>query len=118
LTNPSPALGWHNKERESFTNRAPADMVFALALVHHLAISNNVPLQQLADFFGDMGKNLIIEFVPKSDSKVKKLLQSREDIFDEYTLDDFERVFKYRFKIEKKVKINESERHLYLMSAL
>ncbi|RLD02704.1 MAG: SAM-dependent methyltransferase, partial [Chloroflexi bacterium] len=53
LTNPSPALGWHNRERESFTERAPADMVFALALVHHLAISNNLPFQQLADFFSD-----------------------------------------------------------------
>ncbi len=115
LTNPSPALGWHNNERESFTERAPVDMVFALALIHHLAISNNVPLQQLADFFSDMGKWLIIEFVPKSDSQVKKLLQSRKDIFDEYTLEDFERVFESRFTIQKKVKINEAERHLYLM---
>ena len=115
LTNPSPALGWHNRERESFADRAPAEMVFALALIHHLAISNNVPLQQLADFFIDTGKWLIIEFVPKSDSQVKKLLLSREDIFDEYTLEDFERVFETRFKIRKKVKINESERHLYLM---
>ncbi|MBC8336782.1 MAG: SAM-dependent methyltransferase [Anaerolineales bacterium] len=115
LTNPSPALGWHNRERESFTARAPADMVFALALIHHLAISNNVPLTQLADFFHAMGKWLIIEFVPKSDSQVKILLQSREDVFDEYTVDDFERVFKSRFTIHKKVKINEAERHLYLM---
>ena len=118
LTNPSPALGWHNRERESFTERAPADMVFALALVHHLAISNNLPFQQLADFFSDVGDWLIIEFVPKSDSQVKKLLLSREDIFDEYTLEDFERVFKTRFKIQKKVKINEAERHLFLMEKL
>ena len=115
LTNPSPALGWHNRERESFTDRAPADMVFALALIHHLAISNNVPFQQLADFFSDMGNLLIIEFVPKSDSQVKKLLQTRLDIFDEYTREDFERIFETRFTIHEKVKINESERYLYLM---
>ena len=115
LTNPSPALGWHNNERASFTDRAPADMVFALALIHHLAISNNVPLQQLTDFFSDVSKWLIIEFVPKSDSQVKKLLQSREDIFDKYTLEDFESIFESRFSIHKKIKINESERHLYLM---
>jgi len=115
LTNPSPALGWHNRERESFAERAPADMIFALALIHHLAISNNVPLAQLVDFFHAMGKWLIIEFVPKSDSQVKKLLQSREDIFDEYTPEDFERVFGSRFTIHSKVKINEAERHLYLM---
>lgn len=115
ITNPSPALGWHNRERESFIERAPADMIFALALIHHLAISNNVPLTQLVDFFHAMGKWLIIEFVPKSDSQVKKLLQSREDIFDEYTLEDFERVFESRFTIHNKVKINEAERHLFLM---
>lgn len=115
ITNPSPALGWHNRERESFIERAPADMIFALALIHHLAISNNVPLTQLVDFFHAIGKWLIIEFVPKSDSQVKKLLQSREDIFDEYTLEDFERVFESRFTIHNKVKINEAERHLYLM---
>ena len=77
----------------SFSDRAPAEMVFALALIHHLAISNNVPFPQLADFFHDMGQWLIIEFVPKSDSQVQKLLTSRLDIFDHYTRDDFEEIF-------------------------
>ncbi len=115
LTNPSPAIGWHNQERDSFTGRASADMVFALALIHHLAISNNVPLTHLAKFFAQIGKWLVIEFVPKSDSQVKKLLQSREDIFPEYTLEDFERVFKTNFAIEHKVRVSESERYLFLM---
>jgi ribosomal protein L11 methylase PrmA len=118
LTNPSPAIGWHNQERESFTDRAPANMVFALALIHHLAVSNNVPLEQLADFFCDTGQWLVIEFVPKSDSQVQKLLKSRKDIFDKYTVEDFEKAFKTRFSIEEKIKIKESERHLYLMKAL
>ena len=118
LTNPSPALGWHNRERDSFTDRAPADMVFALALIHHLAISNNVPLPQLADFFAESGKWLVIEFVPKSDSQVKKLLQSREDIFDHYTLEDFEEVFATKFTICKKEGVRESDRYLYLMKRI
>ncbi len=115
LTNPSPALGWHARERDSFLERAPADMVFALAVIHHLAISNNVPLSLLADFFHDMGKWLVIEFVPKSDSQVQKLLASRLDIFDRYTLEDFERSFGGRFTIHDKVNVRESERYLYLM---
>ncbi len=73
------------------------------------------PFSAWLSFFSNTGKWLIIEFVPKSDSQVKKLLQSREDIFDEYTLEDFERVFEALFIIHKKVKINESERYLYLM---
>lgn len=115
LTNPSPALGWHNRERDSLPQRAPADVVFALALIHHLAISNNVPFSQLADFFYDMGRALIIEFVPKSDSQVQRLLATREDIFDEYNLDDFERRFAQRFVVSEKAQLAGSERVLYLM---
>jgi len=63
-------------------------MVLALALVHHLAISNNVPLPQLAGFLATGGKWLVIEFVPKSDSQVERLLVSREDIFPTYTRED------------------------------
>jgi ribosomal protein L11 methylase PrmA len=115
LTNPSAAIGWHNRERESFSARGPVDMVFALALIHHLAISNNVPLQHLADFFYDTGEWLVIEFVPKADSQVQKLLQNREDIFDQYLRADFEEIFASRFSIHKKVALRESERTLYLM---
>src|SRR5215216_5077152 len=115
LTNPSPSLGWANRERDSFGLRGPADMVLALAVIHHLAISNNVPLPQLADFFAEIGEWLVIEFVPKSDSQVQKLLASREDIFPNYTRDGFEDAFKKRFKIHNAVDIRESERVLYLM---
>jgi ribosomal protein L11 methylase PrmA len=115
LTNPSPAIGWHNRERVSFAERAPAEMVFALALIHHLAISNNVPLPQLAEFFWTMGNWLVIEFVPKSDSQVQRLLASRLDIFDHYTRDDFEHDFRQRFDILDSVQVHESERFIYLM---
>jgi hypothetical protein len=115
LTNPSPAIGWANRERESFGSRGPADMVLALALIHHLAISNNVPLPQLAEFFANTGRWLVIEFVPKSDSQVKKLLVSREDIFPHYTRDGFELAFNEKFFVHEMVNIRESERVLYLM---
>jgi hypothetical protein len=115
LTNPSPGLGWQNRERESFLDRTQADMVFALALIHHLAISNNLPLRQIADFFSDLGQWLIIEFVPKVDSQVQKLLASRLDIFDHYNLGEFEEAFRRKFDICKKVKLSESERYLFLM---
>jgi hypothetical protein len=115
LTNPSPALGWNNAERDSFGDRGPADMVLALAVIHHLAISNNVPLPQLASFFSGCCKWLVIEFVPKSDSQVQKLLTSREDIFPNYTREGFEAAFSARFKIHKSESVRDSERTLYLM---
>jgi hypothetical protein len=118
LTNPSPSLGWANEERDSFGGRGPADMVLALALIHHLAISNNVPLLQVADFFAKLGRWLIIEFVSKPDSQVQKLLISREDIFPNYTSEGFETAFQQRFKIVEAVNVRESERVLYLMECL
>ncbi len=93
LTNPSAASGWNNEERQSFKERGPLDLVMALALIHHLAISNNVPLERVAESFAGMGKWLIIEFVPKNDSQVQRLLSSRLDIFDHYTPDGFEECF-------------------------
>ena len=118
LTNPSPSIGWANDERDSFGRRGPADMVLALALIHHLAISNNVPLLQVADFFAGVGKWLVIEFVPKADSQVQKLLVSREDIFPNYTREGFEAAFKQKFKIAEAVNVREAERVLYLMERL
>lgn len=115
LTNPSPSIGWGNEERDSFLGRGPADMVLALALIHHLAISNNVPLPQLAEFFAKVGKWLVIEFVPKVDSQVQKLLVSREDIFPGYTREGFEDAFGRCFRIREAVPVRESERILYLL---
>lgn len=115
LANPSPAIGWANHERESIGSRGPADMALALAIIHHLAISNNVPLPQLAEFFADTAKWLVIEFVPKSDGQLKKLLVSREDIFPNYTREGFESAFKEKFIVHDAVNVRESERVLYLM---
>lgn len=117
LTNPSPALGWAHTERASLLDRAPADVTLALALIHHLAISNNLPLPKLARFFRQTGRFLIIEFVPKRDSQVQKLLASREDIFPHYTQEDFERAFATAFTIRAGESIPETERTLYLMEA-
>ncbi|MCX6570916.1 MAG: SAM-dependent methyltransferase [Candidatus Aminicenantes bacterium] len=115
LTNPSPALGWAHEERASLIGRGPADTVFALALIHHLAISNNLPFDKIAAFFATVCRSLIIEFVPKSDSQVQKLLATREDIFPDYTPAGFEAAFGRRFRIRKIEKIADSERFLYLM---
>lgn len=115
LTNPSPAIGWHNRERESLGERGPADMVLALAVIHHLAISNNVPLPQLAEFFAGTGRWLVIEFVPKADSQAQKLLQSRVDIFPQYTREGFEQAFEARFDVRERISLRDSERTLYLM---
>ncbi len=117
LTNPSPGIGWANEERPSFSERKSADLVMALALIHHLAISNNVPFTMIASYFKRLCNYLIIEFVPKSDSQVKRLLSTREDVFDKYNQADFEKYFSNYFEIMETVPVGESERTLYLLKS-
>jgi ribosomal protein L11 methylase PrmA len=115
LTNPSPGIGWQNKERMGLLERGPAGAVLALALIHHLAISNNVPLHRLAEFFWQLSRWLVIEFVPKSDSQVQRLLATREDIFPDYTQEGFERIFSNYFSFHRIQPIRDSQRFIYLM---
>ena len=115
LMNPSPALGWANEERSSIEARGPADLVMALALVHHLAIANNVPLTRVAESFARLGRTLVVEFVPKSDSQVERLLTNRADIFPDYTIEGFERAFEQHWAIERTQRVGDSQRTLYLM---
>jgi hypothetical protein len=112
LTNPSPSIGWAHRERKSLIERGPVDLVMALALVHHLCIGNNIPLAYLARFLADIGKYVILEFVPKTDSQVKKLLASREDVFTGYTLHHCLDAFTQYFEVKARVKITGSQRSL------
>ena len=118
LTNPSPAIGWANTERPSVYERATPDLIMALALIHHLAISNNLPLIKIAELFSKLAPFLIIEFVPKSDSMVKRLLSTRKDIFFEYNKDSFETVFSKFYKIVSSDYIVNSERSIYFMERI
>ena len=77
LANPSPGLGWDSAERMGLSDRGPADLILSLALIHHLVFSCCIPLPLIAEWFGRLGKHLLVEFVPTSDPMVKKLLLNR-----------------------------------------
>jgi hypothetical protein len=115
LSNPSGGTGWANRERASLSERGPADLTLALALIHHLAIGNNVPFERIAEFLAGTGRTLVIEFVPKDDSQVQRMLATREDVFAEYTADSFERAFARHFRMVSKSPIRESGRTMYRM---
>ena len=90
-------------------------MVIALALVHHLAIGNNVPMEKIAEYFSALGRWLIIEYVPKSDSQVELMLTTRDDVFPKYTQEGFEDAFKKYFHIREAVNVTDSNRVLFLL---
>ena len=115
LSSPSPALGWALRERRSILERANADVVVALALVHHLAIGNNVPLEAIAEFFAALGPELIVEFVPKEDPMVAGMLAHRRDVFVDYTIDGFRAAFVPSFTIANEARVGDSARTLFLM---
>jgi hypothetical protein len=115
LADPSPGLGWANRERASLGERSHADMLLALALVHHLAIGRNVPLGRIADLFADLGRQLVVEFVPKEDTMVRRMLATREDVFDDYSVDGFRRAFADRWAVVEELPIPDSRRVLFTM---
>ncbi|WP_276481963.1 hypothetical protein [Paraflavitalea pollutisoli] len=115
VANPSPAIGFHNRERAAFFSRLQTDLVLALALVHHLVIGKNIPLDLLADWFRDIAPVLIIEFVPREDEKVQQMLASRQDVFQQYTRPVFEDTFSRHFTITAVEPVPGTHRLLYLM---
>ena len=115
LTNPSPAIGWAHEERKSLADRGTVDVVMALALIHHLAIGNNLPFVMIARFLSQLGRHLIVEFVPKTDPQVERLLRSREDIFPDYTQADFEAAFRQYFAIDDSEGVGHDGRVVFLM---
>ncbi|MBI4647867.1 MAG: SAM-dependent methyltransferase [Bacteroidia bacterium] len=115
ISNPSPSLGWRNKERESFIARIKPDMILCLALLHHLVISNHLQFEMLAEFFSTIAKWLIIEWIPEDDNRLKILTQNRTDDISYYCLQNFEHCFSLYFSLEKQCRIKNSVRILYLM---
>ena len=115
LANPSPGLGWDTSERMTLAERGPVDLVMALALVHHLAIGNNVPLDRVADHLATLGGHLLVEWVPKHDPKVRVLLATREDVFDGYSDEGFRTAFSRRFEFVEEAPVPGTERVLHLL---
>ncbi|HKP32004.1 MAG TPA: class I SAM-dependent methyltransferase [Chitinophagaceae bacterium] len=115
LMNPPAETGWNNNERKSFIQRCEADIVLALALIHHLCIGKNVSWERLVSFLSITKKWLVVEFVPKEDDKVQQLLSSRKDIFPNYDQQHFESAFNESFNIVSKKEVSGSRRTIYLM---
>ena len=115
LADPSPGLGWRGLERRSMPERGKPDLVLALALVHHVAISANVPVKEFIDWLASLGSALVIEFPTREDPMVKKLLAPKRDgLHPDYELDFFERTLNEAFEVERSERLESGTRVLYL----
>ena len=114
LADPSPGLGWRGLERRSMPDRGKPDLVLALALIHHVAISANVPVKEFVDWLASLGSALVIEFPTLEDPMVKKLLAPKRDgLHPDYELGFFERCLGEAFEIERSERLESGTRVLY-----
>ena len=114
LADPSPGLGWRGLERRSMPDRGRPDLVLALALVHHVAISANVPVKEFVDWLASLGTALVIEFPTREDPMVKQLLAPKRDgLHPDYELGFFERTLNEAFEVERSERLESGTRVLY-----
>lgn len=110
--NPSPSQGWGQSERKGMAERARADALIALAFIHHIVIGRNVPLDMALDWLVAMAPVGIIEFPPKSDPMVQKLLSQRDDIFPDYNEETLLGLLGQRARIVRTEHLSENGRLL------
>ena len=115
LADPSPAIGWDLRERRSLFDRAEDATLLALALIHHLAIGRNVPLPMLSATLARLGRELVIEWVPKEDPMVRRLLASREDVFPDYRQAGFEAAFERDWDVQDRAPVEGTPRVVFRM---
>lgn len=114
LSDPSPALGWRGAERPRFEDRGRPDLTLALALVHHVAITDNVPLRDFVAWLAKPAGSLIIEFVDRDDPMAASLLSRKAPGSNpDYNRDEFERCLREHFTIERQAEVPPATRTLY-----
>ncbi len=113
LADPSPGLGWRNRERKALSERDTPELILCLALIHHLVITANVPMPEVLDWLADLGAHLVIEFITKDDGQVKKLLRNKPDIYHDYEIEPFEAHLARHFRIVHRRSYHAETRILY-----
>ncbi len=113
FTNPSSNLGWNDSERKSLNIRGKFEAAIALALIHHLVIAKNIPLEQAVKWLVSFSPIGLIEFVPKEDPTSQIMLSLKGDIFPDYNEKKFEEILSTYKKIKKISKITNSDRKIY-----
>jgi SAM-dependent methyltransferase len=113
VADPSPGLGWRNRERKPWVDRGRPDLVLCLALLHHLALTANIPVPELLEWLAGLGADLIVEFVSREDPMVAALLRNKDDLYTDYTLPAFERELARRFVVHERMPLASGTRLLY-----
>jgi hypothetical protein len=114
LADPAPSLGWRGSERPCLEQRSSPDLVFCLALIHHLVIGSNLLLADVIDWLASLNAMIVIEFVDREDAQVQALLANRRDVFTDYSCEAFRRLILERFEIMNEQNLSAA-RTLFLL---
>ena len=118
LSRPSPGVGWRNRESPGFLARARGafDAVLMLAVLHHLLVTERVPLDEVVDLAVDLTTNvLVIEFVGPGDPMFRRLARGRDSLYSDLTTERFEAAFRPRFDIVRSQRLEDASRWLYVL---
>jgi hypothetical protein len=113
VADPSPNQGWRGTERKSLDARSRPDLILALALIHHLVITANLPLAEVIAWLAGLGSELVIEFVTRDDPMVQHLLRNKQQTYDDYTAENFERCLGDAFQIGRSTELPSARRRIY-----
>jgi hypothetical protein len=117
LTRPTPAVGWRNQECASFLDRARGgfEMVLMLAVVHHMLVTERIPLDELLALVEELTRDYaLIEFVAPEDPMFKRIVRGREELYSHLTNARFEATAAPRFELVRSIRIDGLHRWLYL----
>jgi SAM-dependent methyltransferase len=117
VADPSPSWGWRNRERIDLPGRARPDLVMCLALIHHIVISANIPLDEFIGWLADLADQLIIEYVSRADDKVQALLRNKQDKYTDYSRKRLERALAEHYTVRRCLPLESGNRHLYWCSS-
>jgi hypothetical protein len=123
LTRPTPSMGWRNQECDSFLERVRAvdgrggfDMVMMLAVIHHMLVSERIPLPELLSLVAELTHDYaLIEFVAPADPMFTRITRGREALHADLTTGAFEAAAARHFEVVRRQEIDGLQRCLYLL---
>jgi hypothetical protein len=113
LADPSPSLGWRLQERRSLEQRSKPELVFCLALIHHLVIGSNLLLADVISWLASLKSTVVLEYVDRKDAQVQQLLANREDVFSDYSIEAFRAHVDRSFTVIKELPLADGTRSLF-----
>ena len=113
---PTPAVGWQNRELESFLERSTGqfDGVLMLGLIHHLLVGERATLPMLADLLGRLDpKRVILEWIDPQDPKFRQLAGLNGELYAALTARQLEEAMGERVKLVAKLTLPCATRVMY-----